>query len=58
MATASALIPRPDQGIRSWDDFAQSLMGGQLYLNIHSNANPGGEIRGQVLRRGGPGAPR
>jgi len=44
------LIPRPDQGIRSWDDFIQSLMGGQMYLNVHSAANPGGEVRGQVIR--------
>lgn len=49
-ATATNLIPRPDQGIRSWDDFIQSLLGGQMYLNIHSNVNPGGEIRGQVVR--------
>ena len=40
-----------DQGIRSWDDFLQSLVGGQTYLNIHSAVNfPGGEIRGQVIR--------
>ena len=38
------------QGIRSWEDFMQSLMGGQIYLNIHSAVNPTGEIRGQVLR--------
>lgn len=41
---------RNDQGIRSWDDFVQSLMGGQMYLNVHSALNPGGEVRGQVLR--------
>jgi CHRD domain len=39
-----------DQGIRSWEDFIQSLLGGQIYLNIHSAVNPGGEIRGQVIR--------
>ncbi len=49
-ATAANLIPRGDQGIRSWDDFIQSLLGGQMYLNIHSNVNAGGEIRGQVVR--------
>ena len=49
-ANASSLIPRTDQGIGSWDDFIQSLMGGQTYLNVHSNNNPAGEIRGQVLR--------
>ena len=49
-ATAANLTVRGDQGIRSWDDFMQSLLGGQMYLNIHSNVNGGGEIRGQVIR--------
>jgi hypothetical protein len=49
-ATAENLLPRNDQGIRSWQDFEQSLFGGQLYINVHSALNPGGEIRGQVLR--------
>ena len=49
-ATATNLIPRGDQGIRSWDDFLQSLVGGQTYINVHSAVNGGGEIRGQVLR--------
>jgi hypothetical protein len=49
-ATAANLTARPDQGIRSWDDFIQSLVGGQIYINVHSVVNPGGEIRGQVYR--------
>ena len=49
-ATAANLLVRADQGIRSWDDFLQSLVGGQTYLNIHTTNFPGGEIRGQVLR--------
>ena len=49
-ATATNLLVRADQGIRSWEDFLQALVGGQTYLNIHSAVNPGGEIRGQVLR--------
>ena len=49
-ATAANLLPRTDQGIRSWEDFRQALIGGQTYLNGHSAVNPGGEIRGQVLR--------
>jgi hypothetical protein len=44
--SASAL--RGDQGIRSWDDFLQSLVGGQVYINIHTAVFGGGEIRGQV----------
>ncbi len=46
----SSLRPQPTQGIRSWEDFIQSLVGGQTYLNVHSQVNPSGEIRGQVLR--------
>ncbi len=49
-ANATNLQPRLDQGIGSWDDFIQSLLGGQTYLNIHSQVNGGGEIRGQVRR--------
>jgi hypothetical protein len=47
-ASATALRVRADQGIRSWEDFIQSLVGGQVYVNIHSAVNPGGEIRGQL----------
>ncbi len=32
-----------------------SLIAGKLYVNFHTVANPGGEIRGQVKRRGGIG---
>jgi CHRD domain len=49
-ATSASLMVRAEQGIRSWEDFIQALLGGQTYLNIHSAVNPGGEIRGQVLR--------
>ena len=49
-ATAANLLQRADQGIRSWQDLEQSLFGGQLYINVHSTTNAGGEIRGQVLR--------
>jgi hypothetical protein len=49
-ATSTNLMPRGDQGIRSWDDFGQSLLGEQIYINVHSAVNGGGEIRGQVIR--------
>lgn len=49
-ATATNLLVRADQGIRSWDDFMQALQGGQIYVNVHTVVNGGGEIRGQVIR--------
>ena len=49
-ATSANLNVRADQGIRSWEDFMQALTGGQMYLNIHTAVNGGGEIRGQVNR--------
>ncbi|PIT02140.1 CHRD domain-containing protein [Bradyrhizobium nitroreducens] len=32
------------------DAQAADLLGGKLYINIHTAANPGGEIRGQVAK--------
>lgn len=49
-ASATSLVPRAAQGINSWDDFVQALQLGNIYVNVHSTANPGGEIRGQVVR--------
>jgi hypothetical protein len=28
---------------------AQQMMAGEWYINVHTQANPGGEIRGQVM---------
>lgn len=47
-ATSASLRPRAEQGIRDWEDFLQALVGGQVYVNIHSAVNPGGETRGQL----------
>jgi hypothetical protein len=40
---------RPDQGIRSSDDMVQAILGGNSYVNVHSQVNGGGEIRGQLV---------
>jgi hypothetical protein len=32
------------------DAQASDLLAGKLYVNIHTAANPGGEIRGQVTK--------
>jgi CHRD domain len=42
-------VARADQGIRSWEDTIQAVLGENTYLNVHSAVNPGGEVRGQVL---------
>ena len=49
-ASASDLTLRQANGIGSWEDFLQALLLGNIYMNVHSQANPGGEIRGQVVR--------
>ena len=49
-ASATDLTVRAPQGINSWEDFIQSLLLGNVYMNVHSTANTGGEIRGQVIR--------
>ena len=34
----------------SGDQFLTMLNSGQLYTNVHTDANPNGEIRGQIMR--------
>jgi hypothetical protein len=45
------VVPRAPQGINSCEDFEQALLLGNTYVNVHSTANPGGEIRGQLTRQ-------
>ena len=47
-ANLSELVPRAAQGIGSADDFIQMMLNEEAYVNVHSQANPGGEIRGPV----------
>jgi hypothetical protein len=47
-AKQSDLAPKPAQGVNSMEDVAQMLATNQAYVNVHSMANPGGEIRGQL----------
>jgi CHRD domain len=47
--TAATITLRAEQGIRSFEDFVQAVLGENSYVNIHSVVNPGGEIRGPLL---------
>ncbi len=40
-------------GTKLTDAQYTALLAGELYMNVHSAANPGGEIRGQINLRGG-----
>lgn len=45
------VVARAAQGINSCEDFEQAIMLNNTYVNVHSTANPGGEIRGQLIRQ-------
>lgn len=47
-------LPKVDSGAEGsatlTDAQAADLLAGKYYVNVHTNANPGGEIRGQVTK--------
>jgi len=44
------LVARPEAGINTWTDFINALIAGNSYVNVHTTAHTGGEIRGQLVR--------
>ena len=46
--TAADLRPNAAAGIDSFEDAVFSIASGVAYMNVHTQANPGGEIRGQL----------
>ena len=43
-------LDSPSAGSTTIDDnVEQALLGGLLYINVHTQLNPGGEVRGQVV---------
>ena len=47
--TAATITLRAEQGIRSFEDFLQAVLGENTYVNVHSTVNQGGEVRGQLV---------
>jgi CHRD domain-containing protein len=47
--TAVDLNTKASPSITSWNDFVKALLAGNTYINVHTTANPGGEIRGQLV---------
>jgi hypothetical protein len=45
---AAQFHARPEIGINTLDDAIQAIVAGNSYANIHTTANGGGEIRGQL----------
>ena len=47
--TVADLNTKADPTITSWNDFVKALLAGNTYINVHTTANPGGEIRGHLV---------
>jgi CHRD domain-containing protein len=47
--TAADLNTNASPSITSWNDFVKALLAGNTYINVHTTANPTGEIRGQLV---------
>jgi len=47
--TSANLQTQPGKGINTWSDFINALVSGNTYVNVHTTAHTGGEIRGQLV---------
>lgn len=47
--TQADLQAQPGAGINTFEDAVNAILSGNTYINIHTQANPTGEIRGQIV---------
>lgn len=47
---ANACTPVIGRDIMNVADLLEAATNGELYVNVHSAANPGGEVRGQIIK--------
>jgi hypothetical protein len=45
----SDLMTNAAAGVSNWDGFVHALLTNDTYVNVHTTAHPGGEIRGQLI---------
>ena len=50
-ARPTDVVARQPQGVNTWEDLVQAMMTGHTYVNVHSQVNPGGEVRGQLVQQ-------
>jgi hypothetical protein len=50
-ARAADVVARQPQGVNTFEDLVQAMATGHAYVNVHSQVNGGGEIRGQLAVR-------
>jgi hypothetical protein len=50
-ARPADVVARQAQGVNTWEDLVQAILTGHAYVNVHSQVNGGGEIRGQLVQK-------
>jgi hypothetical protein len=49
--TKFTTLPCPSAPIKNFHELREAINSGYIYVNVHTQALPGGEIRAQVLRK-------